>query len=286
VLYSDATKDKVQSTENGENRHLQDTKVSLASHAAANLLSEKIADDEQMTKRLAQLHDERRVPCGEDHATPCATLLKMTNALRIKKMTLSDANSCDQFSHTSCESCTSLPFCGWCGAERSCLEGNADGPRFGDACVSSWSVRTCPAIPHLEDSYSVKGTEAVNDVQYPDLSVVFDPACSNFAGPPGACERAKLRLEAIYIRCLSEGRTPVECDNSKHAEAEAIAHEQELKKLERERLKKMKDDSVFAHELSECIERVKRSNGDSAVGLLLLEVAAAKNCQNKMLRQS
>ena len=288
LLYSDATKDFVQSTENEKNRHFQDTKVLLASHAAANLLSEKISDEEHMAKRLAQLHNDRLVPCGEDNATPCATLLKISNALRIKKMELSDADTCDQLSHTSCENCTSLSFCGWCGVERSCLEGNAEGPRFGDTCSSSWSFfdgkpnshSTCPAVSLPSDS-----EPAVNDIQYPDLSVVFDPACSKFAGTPGACERAKLRLEAIYIRCLSEGRTSAECDKSKQAEAEAIAHEQQLKKIEKEKLKNMNDDAAFAHDLSECIERVKRNKGEnSVVGLLLLDVGA-KNCENQMLRQ-
>ena len=125
----------------------------------------------------------------------------------------------------------------------------------------------------------------MNDIQYPDLSVVFDPACSKFAGTPGACERAKLRLEAIYIRCLSEGRTSAECDKSKQAEAEAIAHEQQLKKIEKEKLKNMNDDAAFAHDLSECIERVKRNKGEnSVVGLLLLDIGA-KNCENQMLRR-
>ena len=47
----------------------------------------------------------------------------------------------------------------------------------------------------------------------------------------------------------------------------------------------MNDDAAFAHDLSECIERVKRNKGEnSVVGLLLLDVGA-KNCENQMLRQ-
>ena len=73
--------------------------------------------------------------------------------MRVKKLTLSDADICDQYSHTNCTSCVALTFCGWCATERTCLEGNAEAPRFGESCSLSWyhegtieSKNICPDL--------------------------------------------------------------------------------------------------------------------------------------------
>ena len=120
--------------------------------------------------------------------------------MRVKKLTLSDADICDQYSHTNCTSCTALTFCGWCATERTCLEGNAEAPRFGESCSLSWyhegtieSKNTCPdltAILHknIEEStlphekHSVQQGILIDPIQYEDLNSLFDPACKHFAG--------------------------------------------------------------------------------------------------------
>ena len=139
-------------------------------------------------------------PCGKDPSTPCAAITKANHALRVKKLTLSDADICDQYSHTNCTSCTALTFCGWCATERTCLEGNAEAPRFGESCSLSWyhegtieSKNTCPdltAILHknIEEStlpheiHSVQQGILIDPIQYEDLNSLFDPACKHFAG--------------------------------------------------------------------------------------------------------
>ena len=240
-LYEDAAKTNTQSTENLHSRKIQTTKTLLITHAASNFLLDKLSNAKHMKHILTQRHVERAIPCGHDPATPCATLAALSTNLRAQKLHSSDADLCDALSHTSCGNCTALAYCGWCAAERTCLEGNAEAPRFGEACSASWyhqfhSQRTCLA---LEYSTVARANPIVSfpkepmDVPLSDLTSIFDPACAHFAGSPGDCERAKLRLESIFIRCLAEQRTRGECEQTKISEGKRIAQEQLSKEVNR-----------------------------------------------------
>ena len=273
-LYSDAFKTSAISKTNEQKKLIQTTKTSLLTHVASSLLSDKIDDDAHMVQRLSKLHNDRLLPCGTDPSTPCAPLSKAQHDLRVRKMTLSDADRCDEFSHTSCANCTALPFCGWCAAERTCLEGNADAPRFGDACTGSWyHVRSTQCLAFLSPPPVIVQNQPHLDEIQSDLTEVFDPACASFAGSPGDCERAKLRMESVYVRCLAEGRTNKECTFAKATEAKSIAQDQLRRELKREKEHKAHDMAVAKKALADCISRVglrKRLTAGSSDGCHLL----------------
>jgi hypothetical protein len=275
-LYQDATQTNRQVSKNDENRKIQSTKASLLTHAASDFLSEKGHNDQHMKDVLSQRHIDRSIPCGKDPTTPCSTLQKLSSNLRAKKNAMSDADTCDELSHTSCSRCTVLTFCGWCAAERTCLEGNAAAPRFGEPCAASWyhqdqTNHKCSALDYPNPLYATNpnvlshpSTNSIVPEEPMDipnvLFNVFDPSCIHFSGSPGECERSKLQLESIYTRCLAERRTAVECDTVKATEAHRMAIEQSTKGTQRDSRIKSIETSKAKEELAKCLENVKQQN--------------------------
>ena len=95
------------------------------------------------------------------------------------------------------------------------------------------------------------------DVDISDLRTIFDPACNNFAGSAGDCERAKLRIESIYTRCLAAGRSKIECQKAKITEAERIANEQLTKESKRKYFIKHEETIRAKKDFSKCKENAK-----------------------------
>jgi hypothetical protein len=188
------------------------------------LSKRKQANLEKVTERLEQLHEERGRPCT---GSQCETLRRVVGALRRAKSKLSDADECD--AAKDCGSCLKMTACGWCATERACLEGGAVQPRFGPTCGQNWlhskGVNSvCPA------HHAPAGTPPT---KFADPVFLFDGECSSFAGSPGDCERAKLRLLAIEHMCLAKGNSEADCERAKSLEAQKIHKEQLAKESER-----------------------------------------------------
>ena len=270
-LYGDARKVQAASSENDREVARQKVADLCLLHGALDLAAQKRGDLANMTARLATLHGERK--SGDCEGSPggkCDQLVRAAAALRRAKATMSDADICDAQSRTSCSRCTRLPFCGWCAAERACLEGDGTSPRFGPKCAASWyhglhpdpDRARCPAPPS-------EGERAPPPaIAVPDLKSIFDPECARFLGAPGDCERAKLRMQAEETKCLAEGGTPSRCEEVRKATAETIAREQMKKQWDKRRsldararaeLKSQLEACAVAAEASEAAERAKAS---------------------------
>jgi hypothetical protein len=215
-----------------------------------DLLSKRKEDNLlKVTKRLAQLHQERGRPCS---GARCETLRRIVGALRRAKTTLSNADECN--AAKDCTSCTAMVECGWCATEQTCLEGNGLRPRFGPACRLSWIHRKgeynqCP---------KETDTAPTTPSKYPDPSILFDPECATFEGSPGDCERAKLRMSAIEHMCLAKGNTEEECEAVKLVEAKKI-YDDQLRKaaLRKDTLSTLKEQAraVTDEKIRKCREQ-------------------------------
>ena len=178
-----------------------------------------------------------------------------------------DADICDSRSRTSCLECTRLRFCGWCAAERTCLEGDGSSPRFGPKCAASWyhglhrdpARRQCEATTQKDDT-------RVPAVEMPDLKVVFDPECEKFLGPPGDCERAKLRMQAEETKCLAEGGTQSHCNVVRRETAQQIAREQMKKQWDKRAALDARERAELSAHLEDCVLATNRARSDASKG--------------------
>jgi hypothetical protein len=235
-LYQDATQINRQVSKNDENRKIQSTKASLLTHAASDFLSEKGHNDQHMKDVLSQRHIDRSIPCGKDPTTPCSTLQKLSSNLRAKKNAMSDADTCDELSHTSCSRCTVLTFCGWCAAERTCLEGNAAAPRFGEPCAASWyhqdqTNHKCSALDYPNPLYatnpnvlyhpstnSIVPEESALDYTNPlyatNPNVLSHPSTNSIV-PEEPMDIPNVLFNVFDPSCIHFSGSPGECERSK-----------------------------------------------------------------------